>query len=165
MKNGTSLTAIALMLLVSAQVSAHAPTIVSPMFKVCAQSLPGVTYHVTDGLDAAGGAAHRGRASIDIMIGRTLDRPPGMKRYDPSQTLPDAITPLDESTGANGRGKAKLLGFGFGMVRNVGPKPFQDQVFIVLTAADGAANTALLNQVNSALVRCPIEKRKAKVSQ
>lgn len=142
---------IAFLFFVAGTVSAG-PVVLSKTFDVCVAPIHGVRYQVSEGLDAASGTAKQGAATVEVMIGRHPNLPPGIKNPF-GTTIAPAIALQGQAPKADGTGKVALYAYGVGMV-NIGPHAFQDQMLITLQADSGAGNAALLDKVGHALMRC-----------
>ncbi|WP_199041283.1 MULTISPECIES: hypothetical protein [unclassified Dyella] len=142
----------ALLLVASMGCSAQSVTL-SQAFELCAKSVKGVSYDAQTGIDA--GVIHAGKAGakVTIYVGQHPDIPPGMNiQRDRTRYVPRDLGPtlqyIAQSARANGHGTVRLYGY---------DRAVNDQILVLVSADDGAANLALVRSIGDSLMRCPTQ--------
>lgn len=126
------------------------PLTLSAPFDLCAKAVKGVTYDPSTGIDSDVIHAHSAKAKATVYVGQHPDIPPGMNilrdktRYVP-RDLGASLQYIAESPRRDGHGTVRLYGY---------DRAPSDQILILVSADDGAANANLVRQIGDALVRC-----------
>lgn len=142
--------------------SAAEPAPISKYFPVCMKPIPGVTYTVHVGIDAAEGQFVGQGGVANYMIGHNPSLPASMGHDVREGRLTDNLQLLAESDGPLqmgaygkpiGHGTDRLYGLSNG-VRDTPIGPIQEKIFVQLWADHRGQNMRLLKKVGDALYRC-----------